>query len=73
MSRKFDRYEMIQLTTQKELLTEMMRLDLMVIRRSSGQGLVMTLQIQPTLIAEIKEAQKEDARLQKFKEQVGLD
>ena len=30
----------------------------------------MTLQIQPTLIEEIKEAQKGDARLQKFREQV---
>jgi len=54
LSRKFDGYEMIQLTTQKELLTEMMKLDLMVIRRSSGKGLLMTLQIQLTLIAKIK-------------------
>ena len=30
----------------------------------------MTFQIQPTLIEEIKEAQKEDPRLQKFRTQV---
>ena len=31
---------------------------------------LMTFQIQPTLIDEIKEAQKEDLRLQKFRAQV---
>jgi len=46
----------------------MRRLDLIVIRRVSESGQLMTFQIQPTLMEEIREAQKEDPRLQKFKE-----
>jgi len=60
----------VQLTQQKELLEEMRRLDLMVIWRVSESGQLMAFQIHPILIEEIREAHKEDLRLQKFREQV---
>ena len=42
----------------------------MVIRRTSGPVQLMAFQIQPTLMDEIREAQREDPRLLKFREQV---
>ena len=42
----------------------------MVIRRASGSVQMIAFQIQPTLMEEIREAQKEDPRLLKFSEQV---
>jgi len=60
----------VQLTQQKELLKEMMRLNMMVIQRVSESEQLMLFQIQPTLIEEIREAHKENPRLQKFREQV---
>ena len=53
----------MQLTQQKELLKEMMRMDLLVIQRTSVFGQLLAFQIQPTLMEEIREAQKEDPRL----------
>ena len=58
------------LTQQEELLKEMRRLDLMVIRRASRSMQLMAFQIQPTLMEEINEAQREDPRLLKFREQL---
>jgi len=63
-------HEIIQLTQQKELLEEMMKLDLMVIRQIRVSDQLMVFQIQPILMKEIKEVQKGDRRLQKFREQV---
>jgi len=60
----------VLLTQQDELLKEMRRLDLMVIRRASGSIQLMAFQIQPTLMEEIRKAQKEDPRLLKFRDQV---
>ena len=45
-------------------------MDLIVIQRVSESGQLMAFQIQPTLMKEIREAQKENPRLQKFREQV---
>ena len=53
----------VLLTQQEELLKEMRQLDLMVIQRVSESGQLMAFQIQPKLMEEIREAQKEDPRL----------
>ena len=42
----------------------------MIIQGTTESSQIMTFQIQPTLMDEIKEAQKEDPRLQKFRAQV---
>ena len=63
LSRLPEAYMTVQLTRKKELLKEMMRLDLMVVRRTSNPGQLMTFQIQPTLMEEIKAAQQEDPRI----------
>jgi len=70
LSRRPEANMVVLLTQQEELLKEMRRLDLMVIRRVSGSVQLMAIQIQPTLMEEIREAQKEDPRLLKFREQV---
>ena len=70
LSRRPEANMVMLLTQQEELLKEMRRLDLMVIRRASGFVQLMAFQIQPTLIEEIREAQREDPRLLKFREQV---
>ena len=70
LGRKPETNMVAQLTKQKKLLREMRRLDLMVIRRVSKSEQLMAFQIQPTLIEEIREVQKENPRLQKFREQV---
>jgi hypothetical protein len=58
----------LQLTQQKELLQEMIELDLMVIRRVNGDsGQLAALQIQPTLKERIRGAQSGDSRLQQFR------
>ena len=58
-------YESLQLTQPKELLKEMMRLDLMVVRRVSGSSeKFMAFQVRPTLKDRIREAQGSDSRLQ---------
>lgn len=63
LSRIHGAYTMVQLTQQKELIKEMMRLDLMVVRRTNTARKLMTFQIKPTLMDEIREAQKDDLRL----------
>ena len=73
LSRRSEANMVVLITQQEELLKEMKRLDLMVIRRSSGSVQLMAFQIQPTLMEEIREAQKEDPRLLKFREQVEAD
>jgi len=70
LSRKLETNIVVQLTKQKELLKKMRQLDLMVIWRVSESGQLMVFQIQPTLMEEIREVQKEDPSLQKFREQV---
>jgi len=52
------------------LLQEIIKLDLILIQETSESGHLMTFQIQPTLIEKIKEAQKKEPRLQKFRAQV---
>ena len=61
---------LVQITQQKELIQDIIRLDLMLVRGTEKAGQFMALQIQSSLIDEIKEAQKEDPRLQKFRAQV---
>jgi len=63
LSRKQEAYMIVQLTQQKDIFREIIRLDLIVIRRASTSGQLMAFQIQPILIEEIREAQKEDPRL----------
>ena len=63
LSRKQESYMIVQLTQQKDIFREIIRLDLIVIRRASTSGQLMAFQIQPILIEEIREAQKEDPRL----------
>ena len=70
LSRRPEANMVMLLTQQEELLKEMRRLDLMVTRRTSGSVQLMVFQIQPTLMEEIREAQREDPRLLKFREQV---
>ena len=71
LSRVPGEYEALQLTQQKELLREMMRLDLMVVRRISGVSeKLMAFQVQPILKNRIREAQSSDSRLQQFRVQV---
>jgi len=43
---------------------------LMVIRRAISPGKLMAMQIQPTLLEKIREAQGRDPKLQEFREQV---
>jgi len=45
------------------LLWEIIKLDLKLVQGTGKSGQLMTFQIQPTLIDEIKEAHKEDPRL----------
>ena len=45
-------------------------MDLMVIRRAISPGKLMVMQIQPTLLEKIREAQGRDPKLQEFREQV---
>ena len=61
---------LVQPTQQKELLREIIKLDLILVQETSKSGQLMTFQIQPVLIEEIKEAEKEDPRLQKIRTQV---
>ena len=50
LSRKAGACMAMQITQQKELLEEMRRMDLMVIRRAIAPGQLMAMQIQPTLL-----------------------
>ena len=61
---------LVQFTQQKELPREIIKLDLMLVQGTDESGQLMTFQIQPTLMDEIKEAQKEDPKLQKSRAQV---
>ena len=70
LSRKPENKVLVQNTQQKELLQEIIKLDLIKVQETSDSGQLMTFQIQPTLIDEIKEAQKEGPTLQKFRAQV---
>ena len=71
LSRVPGEYEALQLTQQKELLREIMRLDLMVVRRISGvPEQFLAFRVQPTLKDRIREAQGNDSRLQQFRAQV---
>jgi len=70
LSRRSEANMVVLLTQQEELLKEMRWLDLMVIRRASGSVQLMIFQIQPTLMEEIRVAQREDPKLLKFREQV---
>jgi len=58
LSRKPKNNMLIQLTHQKELLRKIIKLDLMIIQRTSESIQILTFQIQPTLMDEVKEAQK---------------
>jgi len=50
LSRRLEANMVVLLTQKEELLKEMRRLDLMVIRRASGSVQLMAFQIQPTLM-----------------------
>ena len=56
LSRKSENKVLLQLTQQTELLREIIKLDLMLVQGTSESGQLMTFQIQPILIEEIKEA-----------------
>ncbi|KAJ3704742.1 hypothetical protein LUZ61_008447 [Rhynchospora tenuis] len=63
------------ITQQHDLLEDMRRLELWIApheetKQVSDEGLISSLVVKPTLIDEIKEAQKEDARLEKTRELV---
>jgi len=70
LSRKPKNKVLVQLTQHKELIQDIIKLDLMLVQGTEKSDHLMTFQIQPTLMEEIKEAQKEDPRLQKFRAQV---
>ena len=70
LSRKPEGCLALMITQQKELLKDMMKLDLMVVRRVDTQGQLMTLQVQPTLMEKIRVAQSDDVKLQQFRSQV---
>jgi len=63
LSRKSEASMTMQITQQKELLEEMRRMDLMVKRRAISLGQLMAIQIQPTLLKTIREAQSGDLKL----------
>ena len=71
LSRKAEVCRSIQTHSAKELLREM-NMDLVVMQRSRVPSQLMALQIRPTLLENIKTAQSEDPKLQKFRE-VKLD
>jgi len=70
LSRMPENRVLVQITQQKELIRDFIRLDLMLVQGTEKAGQLMALQIQSSLIDEIKEAQKEDPRLQIFRAQV---
>jgi len=70
LSRKPENRMLVQITQQKELIQDIIRLDLMLVQGTDKVGQLMTFQIQSALLNEIKEAQKKDPRLQKFRAQV---
>jgi len=47
-----------------------MKLDLVVVQKSKVSGQLMELRILPTLLDKMKVAQREDPKLQKFREQM---
>ena len=63
LSRKPEASMAMQITQQKELFEEMRRMDLIVIRRAIASGQLMAIQIQPTLLEKISEAQCGDHKL----------
>jgi len=72
LNRKLENKVLVQTTQQKELLREIIKLDIILVQETSESGRLMTFQIQPTLIDEIEEAQKEDPRLHKVRTQVEM-
>ena len=70
LSRRPEMNKIIELTQQKKLLKEIIKLDLMIIQQTSTSEQLMVFQFQPILMEEIKEEQKGDPRLQKIREQV---
>jgi len=56
LSRKLKNKVLVHLTQQKELLREIIKLDLLLVKETGKSSQLMTFQIQPTLIEEIKEA-----------------
>jgi len=70
LSRKSEASMAMQITQHKELFKEMRRMDLMVIRRAMSPDKLMAMQIQPTILEKIREAQGRDPKLQEFREQV---
>ena len=70
LSRRPENKVLVQFTQQKELLRDIIKWDLMLVQDTNESGQLMTFKIQPILMDEIKEAQKEDPRLQKFRAQV---
>lgn len=59
-----------RITQQKELLREIAELDLMIVRRTETQSQITNLQLQTTFMDKIRMAQKDDSRLQQFRDQV---
>jgi len=56
LSKKPKNKVLVQLTQQKDLHQDTIKLDLMLVQGTDKSGQLMTFQIQPTLIDEIKEA-----------------
>jgi len=54
LSQKLENKVLVQLTQQKELLREIIKLDLMLVQETGKSGQLITFQLQPTLIDEIK-------------------
>jgi len=73
LSRRLEMNKIIELTQQKKLLKEIIKLDLTIIQQTSTSEQLMVFQFQPILMEEIKEEQKGDPRLQKIREQLKPD
>ena len=59
LGRKTEAHMIVELTRQGELLKEMIRLDLTVVRRTSASSQLMAFQVQSTLMGVIREAEPE--------------
>ena len=59
LGRKPEAHMIVELTRQGELLKEMIRLDLTVVRRTSASSQLMAFQVQSTLMGVIREAEPE--------------
>jgi len=58
LSRKLENKVLVQLAQQKELIRDIIKLDLMLVQGTNKSGQLMTFQIQPTLMDELKKLKR---------------